>query len=189
MKYFFAFLACTGLVILVLVLILKSLTGSSPKNVTTLDSYSSSNAVVQMTVDGPVVGDQQHQSYRITVSNNEAIIQTLQGYEDSAIATMTYPNNQASYRSFLSSLDLAGFTKGSKVVNNQVNGEEELGDCASGDRYTFSMTNNSSQIESYWTTSCGGQGTFKGETAEVKQLFNLQIPPADLSQLISPLNL
>jgi hypothetical protein len=187
MKYFFAFLASVGLIVLVLILVIRGFSsGSSQQASTPLVNYASSNDVAQMTVDGPIVSNQTHQAYRVIVGSNEVFIETLQGYQYSVIATKTYQNNQTSFANFLRALDLAGFTKGDKNASDEAN--DDRGECAVGDRYVFELiNNNNSPIESYWATSCGHQGTFKGDPAAVEQLFNRQIPSADFSELTQQL--
>jgi hypothetical protein len=50
------------------------------------------------------------------------------------------------------------------------------GFCSFGDNYTYTFTNGSDTIFDYWATSCGGQGSFKGDIGAVNQLFETQIP-------------
>jgi hypothetical protein len=188
MRYFLGFLASIGLVILVFVLVLRGFGGKhAPVDQNPLTDYANSDSIVRMTVDGPIVSDEQHQAYRITVGRSETRIETLQGYEYDSIATKTYNNNQEGYTNFLRALDLAGFSKGNNQADSQA--DDERGVCAFGDRFVFEIINGTSQIQRYWSTSCGGQGTFKGSSENVKRLFDKQVPTADYSTMISRLHL
>lgn len=173
-----------ALIVLVLVLVLKGFKGSQPTYATPLTDYSTTNSQVSLTVDGPVVAEQNHSSYRITVDRNNVTIETIQGYENRVVDTKTYSNNQASFYSFLRALDIAGFTSGKEAKTDSAN--DERGVCASGDRYVFELINDGSDLQRYWASSCGS-GTFKGNSAKVRQLFSLQVP--DFDQLTTGLTL
>lgn len=188
MRYFLGFLASIGLVILVFVLVLRGFGGkNAPVDQNPLIDYAHSDTIVRMTVDGPIVSDQQHQAYRITVGRSETRIETLQGYEYDTIAEKTYQNNQEGYTNFLRALDLAGYSKGNDKADSQ--NDDERGVCAFGSRFVFEIINGTSQIQRYWSTTCGGQGTFKGSSENVKRLFDKQVPTADYSTMVSRLRL
>jgi len=82
-------------------------------------------------------------------------------------------------------LDLAGFTKGDAKSTNT----NERGYCPTGDRYIFEIVNGASDAQRYWSTSCRNSGTFKGNVAQVKQLFIAQIPPVDFAKETAGLHL
>ncbi|HEY5667611.1 MAG TPA: hypothetical protein VIR03_00435 [Candidatus Saccharimonadales bacterium] len=188
MRYFFGFVASIGLIVLVFILVLRGFgSKSNPQSQNPLTDYANSSTVMRMTVDGPIVGDQQHQAYRITVSRDQILIETLQGYNYSPIATQTYENTQQGYTNFLRAIDLAGYTKGNTKASGQAN--DERGVCASGDRFIFEILSGGSQIQRYWATTCNGTGTFKGNKATVKHLFDRQVPIPDYSKLVGHLNL
>jgi len=188
MKYFFGFLASIGLVILVFILVLRGFGGkSNTPQANPLTDYANSDTLVRMTVDGPIVSDQQHQAYRITIGRSETRVETLQGYEYDAIDTRTYNNNQEGFTNFLRAIELAGFAKGIKDVSSQA--KDERGVCATGDRFVFEVIDGTSQKQRYWSTSCGNNGTFKGNTEQVKRLFDRQVPTPDFTQLTGHLRL
>jgi hypothetical protein len=186
MRYFFGFLASLGLIILVFILILRGFTGGpdSPDR-KPLSSYANTDALVRLTVDGRIVSEQEHRAYQISVGRSEVRLETLQGYEYETLETRTYENNQESFNNFLRALDMAGFTRGSDTRENR----DERGACADGSRYIFEILNGTSQVQRYWAASCRGQGTFKGSSTMVKQLFEKQIPTADRSKTIGRLAL
>jgi len=188
MKYFLGFLVCIALVVGVFILVLKGFSGTSaPKNQNPLSNYADTNTTVQLTVDGPIVADSQHQAYRISVGRDQTTLQVLQGYDYAVSQAKVYPNNQAGYDNFLRALDIAGFAKGDTKSENK----NERGVCADGDRFIFEIVSGTSgsDIQRYWSTSCSGKGNFKGDTAAVKQLFGKQIPRTDFKSLINGLNL
>jgi hypothetical protein len=187
MKYFIGFLVSVGLIVLVIILVMRGLSGG-PKPViqAPLSDYASTTSVVRLTVAGPIVGDQQFHSYQITVGRDQASIETRKGYQNSVIDQKSYANNQEAYFNFLRALDLAGFTKGDTKSPNK----DERGMCAIGDRYVVQIKNDNSDVERFWTSTCRGQnGNFRGSIDQVRLLFNKQIPIADFSKLTNSLNL
>lgn len=184
MRYFLGFLASIGLIILVFILVLRGLSGDPVKEgQTPLSDYANTDAVVRLTVDGRIISEQEHQAYQITVGRSETRVETLRGYEYDTVESRTYENNQESFTNFLRALELAGFTKGVEGADNR----DERGVCATGRRYVFEVLSGTSEVQRYWSTSCGGQGTFKGNAAEVKLLFDKQIPGADYSKTVGRL--
>lgn len=187
MKYFFGFLVSIGLVILVVILVIKGFSGgdNTKQQQTPLSDYAGTSSVMQLTVSGPIVGDQQFESYKITVGRDQTTIETRLGYEGTVTDSRTYENNQESYTNFLRALDVAGFAKGDKQSANK----DERGMCANGDRYVMQIKNGSSDVQRFWSATCRGQGNFKGNSQEVRKLFNTQVPQADFSKLTSGLKL
>jgi hypothetical protein len=176
MRYFTGFLIAIGLIVLLFVVILKSggNSGNAPQKQINLATYASSDAIAQLTIDGPINADQTHTQVQISVSQAETTFQILTGYQGTIQTSKTFQNNQNSYSAFLQALDVAGFTKGSSV-----NIPDKQGYCPTGDRYTFELMQTGSDIENYWSTSCGGQGTYKGNTLDTLSLFEAQVPNYD----------
>lgn len=189
MKYFLGFLAAVGLIILVCILVFRGLgngnDGASQRD--PLSDYANSDAIVRLTVDGPIVAEQQHNAYRITVGRSETRIETLKGYEYEIIETKTYENNQQSYTNFLRALDLAGFAKGDEKAAKEA--RDERGVCAIGSRFVYEVISGTSQIQRFWSSTCGGTGTFRGNKEQVKTLFDRQIPSSDFPRLTGRLRL
>ncbi len=186
MRYLAGFLVAIGLLILVFILILKgfSHSGGSKTPQITLSDYANTDTVMQLTIDGPLTSDPQHHGARITIGQLQNTIQTYQGYQNTITSTKTYPNNQSSYNSFLHSLQLYGFTKGSTDPNKA----DERGYCPGGNRYIYEiLSSNGTDIERFWSTSCGGQGNFGGVATEIRQLFIRQIP--DYNAITAKLNI
>jgi hypothetical protein len=187
MKYFFGFLISIGLIVLVVILVIKGFTNNEPKKNTQapLSSYSNTSTEVSLNVSGPIVNNQEHYAYEITVGRNQTTIETKRGYEGTPIETLSYSNNTESYTNFLRALDFAGFTKGIKSETSS----DERGTCATGSRYVVEINSDQKQIQRLWTTSCKGGGTFAGGIEQVRQLFNSQIPRADYAKITRGLRL
>lgn len=183
MRYFVAFAAMLGLLFVVLFLLFHHSGGSKPLTPPSLLSYSTTDAEAQLTIDGPVNADQNHQSVQITVDNNSVTYQQFQGYQGTAVNTQNFANNDNAYANFLLALAHAGFTLGS---NNPALSDER-GYCATGDRYVFQLTQDGTTIERYWATSCGSPKTYLGNTSLTLDLFQAQVP--NYSQLVAGLAL
>lgn len=186
MKYFLGFLVSIGLVVLVFILIFRGMTGNpEEKKQAPLSDYASTATVVRFTVGGPIVSEQQYQSYQITVGRDQTRIETRQGYQGNIIEAKTYDNNQQSYTNFLRAIDFAGFAKGDKKSPNK----DERGTCADGNRYIIETLNGTSEIQRFWSTTCRGQGNFKGNSETIRKLFAVQIPTSDFNRMTGKLNL
>lgn len=172
-RYIVGFLLVLGLIIVVIVLIIKALTGGPkgplPQDIT---SYVGTGTTVQFTIDSPVTASESHHDIIINVGNDQASLQVTKGYQGEAVRRQTYPMNANAYAVFLRSLNYNGFTKGDNTPDLQ----DERGHCATGDRYIYEILDDSGNaIQHYWYTSCG-TGTFKGNVSVIQQLFQSQIP-------------
>lgn len=187
MKYFLGFLASIGLIILVFILVIRGLGGgdNGSENQTRLVDYANTNAVVSLTVDGEINANLDHRAFEITVGRSDVRMETYKGYEREVLESKNYQNTNEAYANFLRALELAGFTKGKVDVEGGQN--DPRGVCATGQRYVLRITSGASDIQRYWATSCGGQGTFKGNLQQVRQLFINQVP--DYSKLTNNLDL
>jgi hypothetical protein len=183
MRYLFGLLVTVGLIILVFILILRGFSGGPESSQAPLSDYANTDTLVRLTVDGRIVSEQDHRAYQITVGRSEVRVETLKGYEYEALETRTYQNNSESYNNFLRAIDLAGFARGVDDAENN----DERGVCADGQRYVFEIMRGTSEIQRYWATTCGGQGTFRGNADGVKMLFDRQIPNIDRSKTVGRL--
>jgi hypothetical protein len=180
MRYFLGFLIAIGLLALVIILVVKSLshnaTGPQPKP---LSSYSNTYAVAGLLIGGPIVADQNYHQFQINISQFSSQINIIQGYQGTVVNTQTFSNNSSAFSAFLSALQGNDFALG----NSNYKYKTPAGFCSFGDTYSYSLTNGNNAIVNYWATSCGGQGNFKGITGNINQLFEAQIP--DFSQITS----
>lgn len=154
-----------------------------PETQRTLSSYANDNAAtVTETIVGPIVADQEHSQVRISVTNQAATVEVLQGFNGTVVSSRSYNNNTASYREFLEALDRAGFTKGNtdkELANDQ-------GFCPTGNRFIYTLTDGSTNVQRFWATSCGGTKTYRGSLGLTQTLFQRQIP--DYSNIVNQAN-
>ena len=175
MRYFLGFLIAIGLIVLVFILILKAFSGGSGSSKSApapLISYAKTATMMQLTIDGPIIANQNHQAVQIDVSQNNTKLDIIQGYQGKVVNTQSFGNNQASYSDFLQALNVAGYTKGISSSTTDYSGY-----CPFGERYVYKVINSTGQTtQQYWATSCGGQGDFKGRVVTVNEHFQKQIP-------------
>jgi len=180
MRYFFGFLAAVAVLVLLFVLILRGFGGHKPAVQSQLTDYAPTQTVMRMVVEGPVNADADHRVAQVTVGRDSTNITLFQGYQHTVLQSKSYDSNQAAYTTFLRALQLQGYIKG----NPNPKLEDSRGVCPLGRVYTFEVITGSSTVQQFWTTSCGG-GTFRGNTATIRQLFRLQVPNPDYSRIIS----
>lgn len=178
-----AALVTIGVIVLLFVLIVKGFSGGGPaKPLIDITKYQDESATATILIDGPTNLDQDHRQLRISVSGTQNTVDLIQGYQGSVIDTHSYPNNTAAFGVFLQSLKLMNFAKGDKTPSDY------RGYCPAGQRYVYTFNDGTKDLFKYWSTSCG-QGTFGGNRAGVRQLFERQIPETDLDKLASDLSL
>ena len=84
-------------------------TGGSSSQATSADleeaeTVLSSAAVATYEVDGPVVANQDHRSYVITVTNAKTDIKLYERYGAKVVEQKSYPNTQESFDAFMAAL-------------------------------------------------------------------------------------
>lgn len=178
MRYFFGFLAAVALVVVAFILIVRGFGGDDRKVQTELMDYARTDTVMRMIVEGEVNADQDHRSVKVTVGRGTNKIDLIQGYEGHVLEAKSYPSNEDAYTTFLRALQFQGYTKGDTDPERQ----DPRGVCPAGRTFIFEIVTGSATVQRLWTTSCGG-GTFKGNTALIRELFREQIP--DYSDIIS----
>jgi hypothetical protein len=168
-----------GVLVLIIVLFVKLLTGGKPQptHQINLGKYADTSAVATLTIDAFTNIDQEHHVVKISVSNTQNEIDVINGYQGSIAKSQTYPNNPAAFGVFLQTMQLLNFSKGTS------SNVDYRGFCPTGDRYTYTFNDGSTNLFSYWSTSCGGQGTFQGKAGAIRQQFERQIPAADFGKL------
>lgn len=182
MRYIAGFLVIIGLIVLVFILVMRGLSGNSKEETQApLSNYATTDTIVRLTVDGSIVSDQEHRAYRITVGRSEVRMETLKGYQYEHIDEVILSNNEASYTNFLRALEAAGYTRGRSDADGEQ--RDERGMCAHGNRYVMEIISGTTSIQRYWSSQCRSDGTFKGNTSEVRRLFNAQIPSTDFRRL------
>lgn len=178
MRYIIGVLISIGLIILLIVLLTHhDNNGKVPLTKTPLISYANTDTVVRETIDDTINAPQDHRITKITVGRNNTTFELIQGYGNNSLKTQLYPMTETAYAVFLRALQHAGFTLG----NDSSSLRDERGYCPLGRRYIFEVQQSGSDIERYWTTSCGNNvvSTFKGNVSTVLALFQNQVPNYD----------
>lgn len=142
-----------------------------------------SDVTISMTTVGPIVAAQEHNELQINITNSNASIDVMQGYDGNVISSQSYPISTAAFGEFLHALDKADFTKGDTSDDLK----DDRGFCPTGQRYIFEVRDGSRSVQRFWATSCRTVKTYHGNLALTRQLFEDQIP--DYSGLTSDTNL
>jgi len=149
------------------------------RQVTTIHSGRS----VRMTVYGPVVANEDRESYEISVSPTTRRLATYSGYNQTQVESYNFDNNQEGYQQFVYALARAGFDSERTLSQDQA---DDRGACSSGKRFVYELYENGDQVKRVWTTTCSKiKGTYAGVNSTTRDLFNKQIP--DFSKLIRSL--
>jgi hypothetical protein len=137
-----------------------------------LTDYDNLNANISLTTQGKLVGENERQAVRISVTRTERKIEILRGYDEAVERSNTYPNSQSGYESFIRALDNAGFTK-----NRPSKFDDNRGVCPLGNKYIYDLSYNDEHVSNLWSTSCSkNEGTYAGVPTLTRQLFEQQIP-------------
>lgn len=133
-----------------------------------------SDRSVRMTARGPIVAEEEHRSYQITVGPRERKFVSYRGYLERPLETVELDNNSRAYEEFVYALDRLGYMNGSE-------GEGEATDlrgrCASGTLYEFEVINAGGVVKRLWDSTCRKEeGTMEANRKEVTDAFRSQIP-------------
>lgn len=140
-----------------------------------LSDHSGRESEVKLTITGPVVADENHNSIRISVTQSLRTIDVIKGYQGSVVKTKSYVNNQAAYEAFLKALDTAFYA--SERINSKDRVTDESSSCATGSRYALDFGDGFELKSHHWTSTCTeSRGTFGGNISKITSLFNLQFP-------------
>lgn len=176
MRYFIGFLIILGLIILGIILFIRLLFGGGGQpevsNTEALTSYAQTSTVMQLEISGPINANQDHRRVQIDVGTGGNEIRIYKGYQTELLRRENFHSNPDAYASFLRAIDLLGYTSGDTAENMA----DERGFCPTGERYVFSIVSGSETKQRFWSTSCGDQGSFKGQTDMIIELFQAQIP-------------
>ena len=174
MRYFVGFLVTIGLLIFLIVLLVRGGGDHNkvPQTKKPLVSYASTDAVVKLTIDGPINSQAEHKQTQITVGQDEVVMEEFTGYEGNSTFRQSFKNNESAYSNFLYALKNVGFTNGdtSKELAN------ESGHCPLGNRYVFELIQDGQNIQHFWATSCGKTKTYNGALGSTLTLFQKQVP-------------
>lgn len=176
MRYFIGFLIILGLIILGIILFVRLLFGGGDqaqvKDSEALTSYARTSTIMQLEIAGPITADQDFRRVQIDVGNSGNEIRIYKGYQTEVIRRENFHANSESYANFLRAIDLLGYTNGDAAEEMA----DERGYCPGGQRNVFAIVNGSETKQRFWSTSCGDQGSFQGQSDMVIELFMAQIP-------------
>ncbi len=132
---------------------------------------------VTMTVRGPIVADEQFNSYSISVTPSSRVITVYTGYLDAVLNRQTYSNNTTAYDEFVHALDKAKMADGTQLEGEA---NDTRGVCATGHVYEYGIIYDDDLVKGLWTSTCGGsKGSLKASSDQLQQLFLAQIPDSD----------
>ena len=175
------------IIIAIVVMVGRALMGGEdrPKNDTTAQVDEGRTALlstdlsrsVRLTVRGPIVADEKHRSYQITISPESRVMTTYEGYIETALESTKLPNNVRAYEELVHALDKRQMMSGRSLSTDQ---NDLRGICATGRIYQFETLMNSSTVKSLWTSDCSGsKGSAEANVGEILDMFLGQIPDSD----------
>ena len=97
---------------------------------------------VRMTVYGPIVANEDRESYEITISSSTRRFAAYTGYAQTQVASSEYGNTESGYQELVYALSRAGFDK-ERALNEAEN--DDRGTCATGRRYVYELFDNGDQ--------------------------------------------
>lgn len=172
MRLFLAFLGFILLILVGVLLISSHHKKPAPTQVVkTLPDYATTDSQVTMIIDGPVNGDDVHRAVRVTVSGDSRSLDIIQGYSGNIIESHSQNNTADAYRVFLKALDTANYLA---KLSKPTGPDNPEGQCPTGNRVSFSLTNDGDSVSDLWSSTCG-TGDFAGDADLAQQLFQDQI--------------
>lgn len=131
---------------------------------------------VQMTVRGPIVADEQFNSFRITISPSSRTLATYKGYLGTQLDSINLGNNVNAYDEFVHALDKAQLSAGVAFTEEK---DDTRGICATGRLYEYEIINGDQTVKRLWTSTCkGSPGSLNASAEQLTDLFTRQIPDA-----------
>ena len=129
---------------------------------------------VRMTIRGGLTADEKFRSYQITITPASRTMTTYQGYLDQQVNSVQLENNTRAYEEFVYALNRAGMMEGIPFTGED---NDRRGLCPGGKIIEFETLRNSQSTEQLWTTTCNGvNGSFKGNSGQISDMFLAQIP-------------
>jgi hypothetical protein len=168
-----------GLIAIVLLFIVGSLLIGGNKKPTpttpvmTLPDYASTDAKVSFNIGGAINGDDIHRAIRITVSRDQRLLETVQGYSGNVIDSHSQYNTQNAYSIFLKAINNSGFLVVRKGAKTNI---DYTAICPLQRRYALTLEKGGKTLSQLWTSDCGSAtGDFGGAFDTIIALFQNQI--------------
>lgn len=128
-----------------------------------------------MSVRGPIVADEEFQSYAISISPSDRTITTYTGYLDTVKKKKSLDNNTKAYEQFVYALDKANYMKGEVPADDDKN--DLRGICATGYVYEYSVVSGDDVVKRLWSSTCkGSPGSLDASIEQLNTLYFDQIP-------------
>lgn len=148
---------------------------TTPARITKLvDFENKERASVSWTMQGRLVGEDQHRAIRITVNRDKRTVEILSGYQERVERSADFANTPASFAAFVRALDNLNFGR-----ERTVKQADERGVCPLGNRFVYRLTDAGTEVMRTWSDTCQtADGPFGGgaNAAQViGQLFKAQI--------------
>ena len=172
MRFFLSILGVIIFIVVVIVLIATHSSGKPAIKPVNLNNYNFSGTSVSQTTTGRLVGNNEREAIRITITNTERDIYLLNTYDQTIANSETFPNTPTAYNVFLGALQNAGFTLSRTTTQTNI-----FGVCPLGNTYQYELDGSANTVFNNWSTSCTARdGSFAGNGPLIRQLFSLQIP-------------
>lgn len=186
MRYIVGSLIAVGLVFIFIIILARVIFGGGGDQTeqvkqASLSDYKDTEVIVRMIAAGPIVADQDFKQVRIDIGRDANTLDIIDGYRGDVSKHENVPSNPIAYGNFLSAVEQYGLGSGKN------DDSDYSGACPTGSRYVYQIVRGSKVEKQYWTTSCGGEGTFQGQYDMVNQLFQQQIP--NYQEITSGLNI
>ena len=138
---------------------------------------SESGRSIRLTVRGPIVADESHRSYQVTISPSSRVMATYEGYLESEMDIKKYDNNTSAYEELIYALQKRKMMDGIELTDEQ---NDLRGICATGKIYMFETLMDDETVKTLWTSDCSGsKGAALGNVDEIIDMFIKQIPDGD----------
>ena len=129
---------------------------------------------VKMTVRGPIQANENARSYSVEVSSSSRNLKVFKGYSSEVEKEVNHDNTTAAYDEFVNALNKANMMKGEALTGEN---DDIRGVCAKGHVYDFAILKDGQVEKHLWTSTCkGSKGSLLANTAQLQDLFSLQIP-------------
>ena len=138
---------------------------------------SESGRSIRLTVRGPIVADESHRSYQVTISPSSRVMATYEGYLESEMDIKKYDNNTSAYEELIYALQKRKMMDGIELTDEQ---NDLRGICATGKIYMFETLMDDETVKTLWTSDCSGsKGSALANVDEIIDMFIKQIPDGD----------
>ncbi len=179
-KRFIIFLTVVFGILFILFLIFGSGTkknaapSAAPQKPLTVRDYTNRDSRMVYTVEGNVRGNNMYRAVRTTVTREYRLIEVIEGYQNNVIKSQKEANNQEAYATFLAAIESKGYGKERKTKK-----ADDEGACPLGQKFVYEIYDGQKQVQRFWATTCGSQGTSGANNPVVRILFDRQITNRD----------